>query len=252
MASDTAPDFAARATARHLLRTAFQAALGTLDPDSGAPHVSLVTVATLPDGAPVLLLSDLAVHTRNLKADPRVSLMVSEPVRPGDPLALARVTVAGTIARTEEPAALRRFLARHPDTGGYAAFKDFSVYRIAPEQAHLVAGFGRIVTLPAADLMTDVAGCDALLASEEGAIAHMNQDHADALSLYATRLAGAPDGDWRATGLDPEGIDLVAGTLAARVTFPEPVGAGGSLRAVLVDLARRARGASGAAAGVAG
>ncbi|MGX1097184.1 HugZ family pyridoxamine 5'-phosphate oxidase [Amorphus sp. MBR-141] len=241
MASETAPDFDARTTARHLLRTAFQAALGTLEPDGGAPHVSLVTVATLPDGAPVLLLSDLAVHTRNLKADDRVSLMISEPVRPGDPLALARVTLAGRIARTDDPVARRRFLARHPDAAAYAAFPDFGVYRIAPERAHLVAGFGRIVTLPAAELMTDVSGADDLLASEDGAIAHMNQDHADALSLYATRLAGAPDGDWRACGIDPEGIDLVAGHEAARVDFPEPVAPGGSLRTVLVELARRAR-----------
>lgn len=241
MALETAPEFDATATARHLLRTAFQGALGTLDPDSGAPHVSLVTVATLPDGAPVLLLSDLAVHTRNLKADPRVSLMISEPVRPGDPLALARVAVAGRIARTEDTTARRRFLARHPDAAAYAAFPDFGIYRIALERAHLVAGFGRIATIEARELMTDLTGQDDLLASEEGAIDHMNQDHADALSLYATRLAGAPDGDWRASGLDPDGIDLVAGHEAARVVFPEPVPPGGSLRGVLVDLARRAR-----------
>jgi len=241
MASETAPEFDARTTARHLLRTAFQGALGTLDPDSGAPHVSLVTLATLPDGAPVLLLSDLAVHTRNVKADARVSLMVSEPVRPGDPLALARVTVAGRIAHTDDPVARRRFLARNPEAAAYAAFPDFGVYRIAPERAHLVAGFGRIVTLPAAELMTDLAGADELLASEEGAIAHMNEDHADALALYATRLAGAPDGDWRASGIDPEGIDLVAGHEAVRVDFPARIPPGGSLRAALVDLARKAR-----------
>ncbi len=133
MASETAPEFDARTTARHLLRTAFQAALGTLDPDSGAPHVSLVTLATLPDGAPVLLLSDLAVHTRNVKADARVSLMVSEPVRPGDPLALARVTVAGRIARTDDPVARRRFLARHPEAAAYAAFPHFGVSPIPPQ-----------------------------------------------------------------------------------------------------------------------
>ena len=234
--------FDAAARAKILVRTAFQGALGTLDPESGAPHVSLVVVATMPDGAPILLLSDLAVHTRNLKADPRVSLLVSEPVRPGDPLALARVTLTGRIARTDDEHAYRRFLARHPEAAEYAAFPDFGIYRIEVERAHLVAGFGRIVTLDAAAIATDLAGADELVAAEEGAVAHMNADHADALSLYATGLAGAAPGDWRCSGLDPDGIDLVAGHEAVRVPFPQRVTAGGPLRAVLKSMAEQVRG----------
>jgi len=235
--------FDAVATARNLVRTAFQAALGTLDPETGAPHVSLVTVATMPDGSPILLLSDLAVHTRNLKADPRVSLLVTEPVRPGDPLALARVSIGGRIVRTDDETAYRRFLARHPDAAEYAAFPDFGIYVIEMEKAHLVAGFGRIVTLSGAEIGTDIADAEDLLAAEEGSVAHMNEDHADALALYATRLGGAGAGEWRATGLDPEGIDLVAGHEAVRVPFPQRVRAGGPLRAVLVAMAKDARGA---------
>ena len=73
------------------------------------------------------------------------------------------------------------------------------------ERAHLVAGFGRIVDLAAEDILTDLAGAEALIEAEAGAVAHMNADHADALRLYATKLLGAPDGDWRCTGCDPEG-----------------------------------------------
>ena len=83
---------------------------------------------------------------------------------------------------------------------------------------------------------------DDLLAAEEGAVAHMNEDHKDALSLYATRLLGLPDADWKATGADSDGIDLRAGPLRGRLSFPERVTTPGDLRRVLVDLAKEARG----------
>ena len=107
--------------------------------------------------------------------------------------------------------------------------------------AHLVAGFGRIVDLARAELLTECADAADLLAAEPGAVAHMNADHADAVALYATRLLGMPDGAWRLTAVDPEGADLRAGALRARLAFPERVTTGGDLRRVLVDLARRAR-----------
>ena len=103
---------------------------------------------------------------------------------------------------------------------------------------HLVAGFGRIVALAPADILTDVSGADDLLAAEEGAVAHMNEDHRDALRLYATTLLGLPDGDWRTTGADPDGIDLRAGPLRGRLAFPERVTTPGDLRRTLVDLAK--------------
>ncbi|MEW5420443.1 HugZ family protein [Amorphus sp. 3PC139-8] len=235
-------EFDAIATTKDLIRRAFHGALGTLEPEGGAPHVSLVTVATMPDGAPILLLSDLAVHTRNLRADPRVSLMVSQPMLPGDPLALARVSVAGRLTRLEDPSeARRRFLARQPEAAEYADFPDFGFYRLEPDEARLVAGFGRIVTLSAADFMTDVSDCADLLASEEGAVQHMNDDHADAVTLYATRLDGQREGHWRVSGLDPDGVDLVAGHRAARVGFPDRVTSPGALRSALKQLAERAR-----------
>ncbi|MCC6947488.1 MAG: HugZ family protein [Bradyrhizobiaceae bacterium] len=225
--------------ARRMLREARTGALATLLP-SGAPHASLVTVANLADGSPVLLLSRLARHTENILADPRVSLLIEGP-RAGDPLAGARVSIAGTIATTDNPAARRRFLARHSSAAGYAGFKDFAFWRIEMTGAHLVAGFGRIVDLSAADLSTEVADAAEVLAAEESAIEHMNADHADAIERYATRLLGAEAGPWRVMGIDPAGCDLFLGETIRRLEFPQRVMTADALRKMLAELARQAR-----------
>ena len=233
--------FNAVAAARRVLRLATTGALATLAA-GGAPFASLVAVATTPVGKPLLLLSDLARHTGNIASDSRVSLLLVAPGgESGDPLAGARLTVSGTIARDADPSHRRRFLARHPEAAGYAGFKDFNFYRIAVGAAHLVAGFGRIVDLSAAELLTDCSDCRSLIETEADAIRHMNNDHADALSLYATRLLGLPAGKWIATGVDPDGLDLRAGSVPARLVFPERLRNGGELRAVLAELAGEAR-----------
>jgi putative heme iron utilization protein len=110
------------------------------------------------------------------------------------------------------------------------------------ESAHLNGGFAKAADYEGALVSTSLEGARDLIEAEAGAVAHLNTDHADALSLYATRLAGAPEGRWRATGLDPEGLDLMAGDLTARLAFPRPVATPGDLRAVLVALAGEARG----------
>lgn len=236
-------------TARKLLREARSGALATLAAGSGDPYCSLVNVATAADGAPVLLISRLALHTRNILADARVSLMLDER-RPGDPLEGSRVSLTATAAADADEALRRRYLARHPDAAGYAGFADFAFYRLTLRQGHLVAGFGRIVDLAPVDLIIETGDAEALLAAEEGACAHMNADHADALKLYATKLLGAPDGDWRCTGLDPEGLDLhcdlPGGVVARRLPFPQRVTSPGGLRSVLKTLADEARAAAGA------
>ena len=246
----TKPAFTPVSASRRLMREARSAALATLDAGTGMPFATLVTVAGTADGAPLLLLSDLAAHTRNLKADPRASLLFDErgpgAILPGDPLTGARVTLTGRMERLAEPAeARRRFLARHPEAEGYAGFRDFAFYRMAVETGHLVAGFGRIVDLKAADLLLDLAEAGEIVGAETEILDHLNADHADALALYATRLAGAPDGAWRAIGSDPEGLDLAldtpAGTLVRRIAYPEPIRHTGPLRAVLKKLADTAR-----------
>jgi heme oxygenase (biliverdin-IX-beta and delta-forming) len=239
--SQPRPDFDPVAVAKGLLRTLRSGALATLDRDTGFPFASLVTVATDWDGSPLLLLSRLSSHTANLEADPRASILLSETGK-GDPLAHPRLTVMGRAERTSEIEVRSRFLRRHPKAKLYADFADFSFWRLAILGAHLNGGFARAASVTADGLRTDLSGAETLLAAEDDALDHLNRDHAEALTLYATRLAGAPAGPWQASGLDPEGLDLVAGDRTARVTFPEPVKTPDALRRVLKRLADEARG----------
>jgi len=232
--------FDAARTARKLLREGRNGALATLMAGSGDPYCSLVNVATAMDGAPLLLLSRLALHTRNVLADPRISLMLDER-KEGDPLEGARVMLMGKAAATGEAAARNAYLRRHPDAEMFAGFADFAIYRMTIERAHLVAGFGRIADLGAAEVLTDISDAAALAEAEPDAIAHMNAEHAEACRLYAVKLLGAPDGDWRCVGIDPDGIELQRGRTALRLLFPQRVTGPGPLRAALKMLAERAR-----------
>ncbi len=227
---------------RRLMREARFGALGTLEAD-GAPYASLVAVAPDAEGAPTLLLSGLARHTRNLQRDARASLLLTGAAA-GDPLNAPRASLLGRIAATPDPDARARFLARHPEAETYADFTDFSFYRLDLREAHLVEGFGRIVTLPASGLLTSWDGADAVRAATAGVIAHMNADHADAVALYATRLLGEPEaaGDpWRMVGLDPEGCEIAAGETVRRLEFPQRVIDVAAVRQVLVALVTQAR-----------
>ena len=226
--------------AKRLLRSVRTGTLATLDAETGAPFASLVTVATDPSGALLILVSRLSAHTQNMDADPRASILLAVAGK-GDPLAHPRLTVSGRLELADGDVVRRRFLARHPKAELYVGFPDFIFRRLAVEAGHLNGGFAKAARLTAAQMATDLDGADPLLDAEEGAVAHMNEDHADAIRLYATRLAGAPDAEWRATGLDPEGMDLAAGDLTARLVFPERVTDAGALRRTLVDLAAQAR-----------
>jgi hypothetical protein len=147
----------------------------------------------------------------------------------------------GRCIKDEEPATSAAYLRRHPDAEMYASFADFSFYRMEVGRAHLVAGFGRIVDLKAEDVLTDIAGAKEIVDAEADAIAHMNTDHPEACRLYATKLLGAADGDWRCVGIDPEGVELQNGQIALRLPFPRRVTAPGPLRATLKELAEAAR-----------
>ena len=208
-------------------------------PRSGDPYCSLVNVATAIDGAPLFLLSNLALHTKNILADARVSLMLDER-KDGDPLEGARVMLMGSCAKTD-PAVAGAYLRRHLEAEMFANFGDFAFYRMEIGRAHLVAGFGRIVDVGPKDLLAGMSDAQALVESETGAIAHMNEDHADACRLFATKLLGGPDGDWRCVGIDPEGLELQQGRTALRLPFPQRVTGPGPLRAVLKELADQAR-----------
>jgi putative heme iron utilization protein len=236
-------DFDPIGDSKYLLRTTRAGTLATVNA-AGDPFASLISLATDPAGAPLFLVSQLSAHTRHLDKDPRCSLLLAV-TGSGDPLAHPRLTLTGRAEKIVEPAARaevrRRFLARHPQAELYVDFADFSFWRVALEQAHLNGGFAKAARFPAERLLSQVDDAADLVEAESGALAHMNADHADALALYATALAGQPAGAWVATGLDPDGIDLACGDRTSRVTFPARVTGPGALRKVLVDLATQAR-----------
>lgn len=232
----------ARLQARTLLRRATAAALATTDED-GMPAASLTAIATAPDGTPIGLVSRLSGHTANLLREGRAGLLVAQTGR-GDPLAHPRlsVSVKATFLSREEAATgpwRRRYLAHNPKAALYADFPDFSFVRFDIVRAALNGGFGKAYELAPADLL--LSGTDALSAMEEGAIEHMNADHAEAVSLYATRLCAMPEGPWRLCGIDPEGIDMLAGDLRARLPFGAPIADAAALRQRLAALAAEAR-----------
>src|SRR5260221_8792957 len=236
-------EFDAPRLARSLLRRSRQGALATLMSDSGDPYCSLVNVASHADGSPILLISRLALHTGNILADHRVSLMLDERAE-GDPLEGSRIMLAGRAEQAgadDLPLLRRRYLNAHPSAETFVNFNDFSFFRIRLTAAHLVAGFGRIVDLKPPQFLTDISDAGALLEAEQGAIDHMNADHREATNLYATRLLGGDAADWRCTGCDPDGVDLQAGTTTLRLDFPERVTGPGELRKMLVKMADQAR-----------
>ena len=231
--------------ARTLIRSARYGAIAVLDPATGAPLASRVGVATDIDAAPLILVSMLAAHTRALLADSRCSLLVGEPGK-GDPLAHPRITISCKALQLQGETPLqahveRRYLNRHPKAKLYVGLGDFHFFRLEPEGASLNGGFGKAYILGRSELLADADVAQNLAGAEQSAIDHMNSDHADAISVYARAFAGAGEAKWTITGIDPDGLDLVAGDETRRVFFPEPLASAGDLRKVLVDLAREGR-----------
>jgi heme iron utilization protein len=238
--SQAQEEWSPQEAARALMRVARHAALATADAQTGFPYASLVGVASAPCGSPLLLLSRLARHTRNLLEDPRASLLLTG-AHEVDGLAAARVTVFGTLQREEAETLLQRYVARHADAAGFAGFGDFALYRMEVQSAHLVAGFGRISELTAAEILTDIAGAEEMIAAERRISDHMNEDHRDATQLYATRLLGAPDGDWHFVGCDPDGAEIAQGSHVLRVPFTRRALTATDVRLQLVELVKQAR-----------
>lgn len=229
---------------RGLIRAADRASLATLDRGeneraAGEPYASLVLVACDHDGSPLLLISKLADHTRNIERDERVSLLFDGTAGLAEPLTGARATLQGRARASAEARHRARFLARHPSAVMYAGFRDFSFYRVTVERAHLVAGFGRIHWLPGDDVIRPAP--EALCAREADIVAHMNEDHGVALDLYANRLLRETGTGWRMTGIDADGADLRLEGRVARLDFAQSVDDAEAARAELVRLARAAR-----------
>jgi putative heme iron utilization protein len=229
------------ATARGMVRASLKGALATVHKVSGHPYASLVLTATDVDGTPILLISKLALHTQNLAADPRASLLIDATGTEASPMEGARVTLIGAMRPAASATARPRFLARHPSAAGYADFPDFGFFALDVQSAHYIGGFGKIVDLAREDLLLALDDAEGLAAAEPGIVSHMNADHADAVELYATRLLGAQPGAWRMTGIDPEGCDLVLGARGLRLAFATRITDANAARKELVRLVGVAR-----------
>ncbi|MFP4519322.1 MAG: HugZ family protein [Oceanicaulis sp.] len=237
-------DDAVRRAARTLLREARSCTLATLTPQTGAPAASRALLCVDPDGAPVVFLSGLSAHSAALQADPRASLLVGEPGG-GDPLAHARLSVSGEAMKITDPEAharaRARCLARHPRAELYIDLPDFAFWRIEPSAASFVAGFGRAHALNRTDLTTPGLIDADLARSEAGAVEHMNDDHADAVALYATAHLGEAPGAWALAGIDASGLDLRLEDRLRRLWFDAPLSSADEMRPRLVQLAKAAR-----------
>ena len=219
-------DAGARLLAKTLIRTARHASLASLEGKDGFPAVSLASLATDSDGTPHILMSRLSNHTRNLLADARASLLIGE-IGKGDPLAHARITLfarAREIARggAEHARIRRRFLAKNPRAALYVDFGDFLFMAFGIERASLNGGFGKAFELTRADVLTDASGAAELVEREEALLKALNAGGKERLALLATG-ASASGAAWRATGIDPEGIDLARGDKCARYEFATDV-----------------------------
>lgn len=231
--------------AKTLLRTARCGALAAIEPATGAPLVSRVGVSTDIDGAPVILISRLAAHTTAVLADPRCALLLGEPGK-GDPLAHARISIdcrATEIERdTDDHKRLEwRYLAHQPKASLYVGLGDFRFFRLEPQKASLNGGFGRAYAMTPADFMTLSPANQELAAAERSAVEHMNDDHGEAVDLYARVFARAPAGNWQLVGIDADGIDIVSGDAVERIFFPEPLKSAADMRMALVKMAQEAR-----------
>ena len=155
-------------------------------------------------GAPLTLISQLARHTRTLQASAAASVLIDHSNISGDAASGGRVSLMGSFIPATDADVPRRFLARHPDAQSYAGFGDFAFYRMEVSEAHMVEGFGRIVTLQGTAMtLTEVEG------PEFG--------QAEGLLLPALQQR------WPAvTGFDAEGVDLIITGAGARITFERP------------------------------
>ncbi|MEE6177257.1 HugZ family pyridoxamine 5'-phosphate oxidase [Mycobacterium sp. 050134] len=240
--SSTRPSAAEHA--RTIAAAANAATLASLTSE-GDPWASLVTYGLL-DGTPVLCVSNLAEHGRNLAGDPRASLSVVASATDSDPLAGSRITLAGMVIRpsdTELDAARAVYLSAVPAARFYVDFSDFSLWLLRVERVRWVGGYGRMDS--ATGDQYAAAAPDPVAPAAVRASAHLNADHADALAAMARAFGGYPDADTAVcTGIDRYGLDLRVrtprGVAYTRVGFPAPLVSADQLRSATAELARSA------------
>ena len=231
---------------RRLIRAAREATLATVT--DGQPFASLVTPAAAPDLGILLFLSRLSGHTRHLSRDPRCSLLFMGEAEGANPQTRPRVTITGQAALVDgdEAVALKaRWLARHPYAQLYAEFGDFGLWRVLPQAALFVGGFARARPITAELLLPPAEAVAAIAAAEARIVAHMNEDHGDAIDAIAQGLLGHSGQGWRFQSVDVDGSWLSHGegddARSARYDFPVPVADSGGVRTALVQATEAAR-----------
>jgi hypothetical protein len=197
-------------------------------------------------GRPIFLISTMAMHTQNLKADPRASLLVTQLDAEGDPLGAARVTLVGdvlTVPETEVAEARKLYLERYTNSKYWVDYEDFSFYRMNIVDVYYVGGFGVMGWVAAPEY--GEAKPDPLADSMAGIIRHMNADHKDSLVLLARNFAGIQAEEAAMTSVDRLGFHLrlktAEGVRGARIGFLREVSGSADTRSVLVEMVEQAR-----------
>ena len=212
----------------------------------GFPFGSLMPFALDSAGRPIFLISNMAMHTQNLKADPRCSLFVTQASADGDPLGAARATLIGNAEPVPEDALAsvrENYLARHENSRYWVDFADFSFFRLEPIDLYYVGGFGVMGWVEARNY--EQAAPDPLAEAAPGILAHMNADHADAMVLLAKSHVGIEAIEATMTSVDRLGFTVRLktkdGVKGARINFPREVATPQDTRTALVEMVRHAR-----------
>jgi heme iron utilization protein len=230
--------------ARTIAAAGNAATLATLTAD-GDPWASLVAYG-LVGGAPVLCVSNLAEHGRNLANDPRASLSIVAASSDSDPLATGRITLAGVVAAplgADRDAARAAYMEALPSARFYIEYSDFTLWVLRVDRVRWVGGYGRMDSASGADYLA--AEPDPVTPAAARAIAHLNADHAEALVSMTRAFGGYPDTDRAVcTGIDRYGLDVRVhtprGVAYTRVGFPKPLTSAEQLRSVTAELAHAA------------
>ena len=197
-------------------------------------------------GRPIFLISTMAMHTQNLKADSRASLLVTQPNAEGDPLGASRVTLLGNVLTVAEPElaeARKLYLERYENSKYWVDYEDFSFYRMEVVDVYYVGGFGVMGWVAASEY--GAAQPDPLADAMAGIIEHMNADHKDSLTLLARKFAGVEAEEAAMTSVDRLGFHVrlktVEGMRGARIAFLREVRSPAEARGVLVEMVEQAR-----------
>jgi putative heme iron utilization protein len=239
------PSFAERArTLVYLGRIGSLSTLSRKQP--GFPFGSVMPYASDGRGRPIFLISSMAMHTHNLLADPRASLLVTQADISGDPLGASRVTMLGDVApvdKAETAGARELYLARYENSKHWVDYEDFPFYRMSVIDVYYVGGFGVMGWVAAAEYQS--ARPDPLADAAAGILEHMNTDHKDALALLARRFAGIEALEAAMTSVDRLGFHVrlrtEKGVRGARIPFSREVSNPAETRSVLVEMVQQAR-----------